>query len=57
MYGLEYIQNSFRLQIMRELKAPKFCEKRVQTLEIQNIEAKSGFRCLEFSSMLVRKAQ
>lgn len=55
MYGLEYIQNSFRLQIMRELKAPKFCEKRVQTLEIQNIEAKSGFRCLEFSSMLVRK--
>lgn len=44
MYGAEYTQSGFHLQDMRQLKALKFCGTRVQTLEIQSIEVKSGFQ-------------
>jgi len=43
MCGGGYTQSGFRLQGMRQPQALKFCGTRVQTLEIQSIEAKSGF--------------
>jgi len=44
MYGEGYTRSGFRLQDMKWLKAPKFCGTKVRILQIQNIEAKSGFR-------------
>ena len=44
MFGGEYIQDGFHLQDMRQLQVLKFCGTRVQTLEIQSIEARFGFQ-------------
>lgn len=44
MYGGGSIQSGFHLQDMKQLKVLKFYGMRVQILEIQSIEAKSGFQ-------------